>query len=265
MGTGRQDEGRQQDGESQEGGNSERGKISRITGTPVRRCLRWTEPRRQLFLAELAATCNISHALRVVGMSGAGNELIQFGRADPLGGGRWRLSRLLRGRRGTEASAGEQRPGDGFTLLESDSVRTLDLPLAALGSEVRVMATGLGDATPAEAQIMLRGVSVVPPAPAHLTWAMSADGSAVVRWVRRSRSGWRWTNGVDAPLSEESEVYRVTMVHRDGRTGSVDVGQASLAIDAATLAEGLMRVEVRQRGTLGESMPAIIELEKGTS
>src|SRR5690606_242236 len=31
-----------------------------------------------------------------------GDELIQFGRAEPLGSARWRLSRLTRGRRGTE-------------------------------------------------------------------------------------------------------------------------------------------------------------------
>lgn len=34
-----------------------------------------------------------------------GDELIQFGRAEPLGGARWRLSRLVRGRRGTSWAA----------------------------------------------------------------------------------------------------------------------------------------------------------------
>ena len=45
---------------------------SAVAGKAVRRCPRWTQPRRQQFLTELARTCNINHALRVVGMSGVG-------------------------------------------------------------------------------------------------------------------------------------------------------------------------------------------------
>jgi hypothetical protein len=199
-----------------------------------------------------------------------GDELIQFGRAEPLGGSRWRLSRLLRGRRGSEAAAGAQRPGDRFVLIEADSVATLDLPLATLGSEVRVMATGLGDdgdgqTGPAEVRIVIGGASVLPPAPAQLTCARLADGRARIAWVRRSRAGWRWTDRVDAPLGEEREAYRVTLIRADARKSDVETGVPSIEIPAGPPGEALVAIEVRQRGTFGESPAATIILERMTA
>ncbi len=183
-----------------------------------------------------------------------GDELVQFARAEPLGGARWRLSGLLRGRRGTEAAAGVQLVGDRFVLLEADAARTLDLPLSVLGREMRVMASGVGDGTPAETRCTMRGASVVPPTPVHLAYRAEADGSATVRWTRRSRAGWRWIDGVDAPLAEESEAYRVTIT-AGASSREVDVGVPWVVVTAAerTAAVGVV---VRQRGVFGESLAA---------
>ena len=116
-----------------------------------------------------------------------------------------------------------------------------------------------------DARVVVRGASVSPPTPVHLTRTLAADGGARVRWVRRSRSGWRWADGVDVPLSEEIEAYRVTVTDGDGRATSMDVDRASVTLGAATLGQGPVRVEVRQRGTFGESMPAVIEWEEEPS
>ena len=182
-----------------------------------------------------------------------GDELVQFGRAEPLGGARWRLSRLLRGRRGTEA-AGLQAVGDRFVLLAAEAPRTFDLPLSVLGREVRVMASGVGDETPVETRCVMHGASVVPPSPVHLRFATETDGSATVRWTRRSRSGWRWIDGVDAPLVEEVEAYRVT-VTAGGTSRDVDVVEPFVSITAAERI-GSVSIAVRQRGVFGESLTA---------
>ncbi|MGU3391560.1 phage tail protein [Sphingomonas sp. M1A8_2b] len=193
-----------------------------------------------------------------------GDELVQFGRAEPLGGGRWRLRTLLRGRRGTEA-ASRQVAGDRFVLLEADAARTIDLPLSVLGREVRVMASGVGDVSPVEMRCVIRGASVVPPSPVHVTFTRDGDGGATVRWVRRSRAGWRWIDGVDAPLAEESEAYRVSIgaggVERTVETAAAfvrltaaDLAAADLA--AADLATGAIAVTISQRGIFGESQAA---------
>nr|WP_302847265.1 phage tail protein [Sphingomonas sp. OK281] len=182
-----------------------------------------------------------------------GDELVQFGRAEPLGGARWRLSGLLRGRRGTEPATGAQIVGDRFVLLETGAARAFDLPVSVLGREVRVIASGVGDDTPVETRCVMRGASVVPPAPVHMRSVGEADGSATVRWTRRSRAGWRWIDGVDAPLSEEGEAYRVTISTTSGAR-DVEVVAPVVSVTAAERA-GSASVTVRQRGVFGESLP----------
>ena len=98
------------------------------------------------------------------------------------------------------------------------------------------------------------GGSVVPPSPVHLRFASEADGSATVRWTRRSRAGWRWIDGVDAPLAEEIEAYRVT-VTAGGTSRDVDVATAFISVTAAERF-GSVGIAVRQRGVFGESLAA---------
>ncbi|WP_398457668.1 phage tail protein [Sphingomonas albertensis] len=191
---------------------------------------------------------------RGVNLALIGNELVQFARAEPLGGARWRLSGLLRGRRGSEAAAGTQAVGDRFVLIEAEVARVFDLPVSVLGREVRVMASGVGDATPIETRCVMRGASVVPPSPVHLGWRGEADGGATVRWTRRSRAGWRWIDGVDAPLAEESEAYRVTLTTGTG-VRDIDVTVPWIVL-SATERNGPVGVAVRQRGVFGESLAA---------
>ncbi|PTQ62070.1 putative tail protein [Sphingomonas aurantiaca] len=191
---------------------------------------------------------------RGVNLAVLGDELVQFARAEPLGAARWRLSGLLRGRRGSEAAAGAQAIGDRFVLIEADAARTFDLPVSVLGRTVRVMASGVGDATPVETRCLMTGASVVPPSPVHLVCAGEVDGSATVRWTRRSRAGWRWIDGVDSPLAEEAEAYRVT-VAAPGGTRDVDVVVPTVSVTAAERAAGAV-VTVRQRGVFGESLAA---------
>lgn len=183
---------------------------------------------------------------RGANLAWAGGELIQFGRAVPMGGGRWRLERLLRGRRGTEADVAAV--GDAFILVEPARAIAIDLPMAALGRTVRVMASGVADAVPVEARATVDGRSIRPPAPVRLAWREGA-----VRWVRRSRLGWTWADRVDAPLGEEREEWRVTIMRADGARRDLVTATNSVAVD---LARG-DRVEVRQRGTWAESLPAI--------
>jgi hypothetical protein len=182
-----------------------------------------------------------------------GEELIQYATAVQIGAARWRLSGLYRGRRGTEAAIGTQQPGDRFVLLETGTALALDLPLAVLGGEVRVLTSGIGDtAGPVAAACGIAGASVLPPAPVRLCWRELGGGDVAVVWTRRSRAGWRWIDGVDAPLVEERERYRVTLRSLDGeRTAEVETPTITLA--AAERTAGL-NVSVRQIGSFGESV-----------
>ena len=176
-----------------------------------------------------------------------GDELVQFGRAEPLGGGRWRLGRLLRGRYATEGAAAGTR----FVLIEPDALAAIELGPEAIGRELRVLATGVGDGDgPAEALAVVTGRSVLPPAPVHLRVEELADGGARVTWVRRSRAGWRWIDGADAPLGEEREAWEVRVDRSDGSARGESLSSAVLTIAAAERA-GAVAVSVRQRGDWG--------------
>ena len=187
-----------------------------------------------------------------------GDELLQFGTAEQIDGTHWRLSGLLRGRRGTESAAGLQAAGDRFVLIESESALSLNLSLADLGRTVRIMASGSGDTIgPVETFVALSGRSVLPLSPVHLAWAEVGDGSAVVQWVRRSRNGWRWSDGVDVPLAEEREAYRIAVTDAAGGTRAVSTDTPGLMLSAVERSGGVA-LAVRHVGDHGESAVAHI-------
>ncbi|MDN4633372.1 phage tail protein [Sphingomonas sp. PsM26] len=184
-----------------------------------------------------------------------GDEIVQFGIAEQIGATRWQLSTLLRGRRGSERVIGTQAVGDRFALLTPQSTMTLDLPMTAIGGTVRILATGVGDLTgPASAVLAVNGVSVVPLSPVLLQCSEVGNGNAVLAWVRRSRNGWQWRDGIDAPLAEEREEYRVTFGDEAGAPSAVTVSPR-WTLTAADRGSGRM-IAVRQAGTNGESPPA---------
>jgi len=189
-----------------------------------------------------------------------GAELIQFGSAEPLGIGRFRLSRLLRGRRGTEAAASSHSAGEAFSLLEAESMLSIPAPLAAVGVRAVALAVGVGDvADGVEAEIIVTGESMRPPSPVHLGAHEREDGALVISWVRRSRAGWSWTSGSDTPLGEERETYAVTLTS-GAVSRSFESDEARLVYVAADRqADGIafpVTINVTQIGTFAASVPA---------
>ncbi|WP_445191768.1 phage tail protein [Sphingomonas sp. Tas61C01] len=191
-----------------------------------------------------------------------GNELVQFATALPIGGARWRLSGLRRGCGATEAAIGKQRAGDRFVLVETAALRTIDLTAASVGGRVRVLAAGVGDGEPAAAEAVIAGASVLPPSPVHLQAASASNGALALRWVRRSRLGWRWIDGAEVPIAEERERYRVTIASAGGER-IVEADEPWLRIEAAMRPAGDLVVTVRQRGTWGLSPAASIVVPAG--
>lgn len=189
----------------------------------------------------------------------AGNELIQFGHAQPLGDNRWRLTRLWRGRRGTEAAIGSGSAGDRFVLIEAETLAQRDLPAGSSG-DVTVMATAVNDPDGVETVAMVSAVSIVPPAPVHSQSMFGVDGSVTLRWVRRSRRGWRWVDGADAPLGEEGERYRVVAHLHGGGTIATELIEASWLLPPEARSAGAVRVEIRQAGDHGLSPPLVIHV-----
>jgi hypothetical protein len=189
----------------------------------------------------------------------AGAELIQFGVVEPLGDRRFRLSRLLRGRRGTEWAAAGHEAGEDFTLIDRASLVVIEAPSGAIGGEARIMASGVGDVgDPPAASAAVLGESLRPPSPVHLTAVENDTGDLAISWVRRSRQGWAWPSGSDTPLGEEAESYRLT-VSGAGFAREATLDAPAYLYTAAARAEdggGAILISVVQAGTFAPSRPA---------
>jgi hypothetical protein len=189
-----------------------------------------------------------------------GSELVQFGRVEPLGNSQFRLTRLLRGRRGSEPAAMEHHAGEPFLLLDASTVTVIEPVSGSVGGNLWVSAQGIGDGdqpvlvkTPIEAQALM------PPSPVHLRAERSLDGGVTIRWTRRSRNGWAWLSGSEAPLGEESEAYRLVL-RGEGFERVISVESPVYVYTAGQQAEdgfsGTLDIEVRQIGTHGTSAAA---------
>ena len=152
-----------------------------------------------------------------------GEELIQFGRAEEIAPDIFRISRLLRGRRGTEWAAGTHRAGEIFCFI-NQNIQPIETPPGAVGTALIATAHGIGDTAPLpEAQRILSGEAMRPPSPCHLTlW--SESGGLRAEWIRRSHRGWDWLDEVGVPEDPFAELYRVTI---EGPVGQVIVETAA--------------------------------------
>ena len=186
-----------------------------------------------------------------------GNELIQFGRAEALGAGRFRLSRLLRGRAGTEWACGAHVDGETFCLLQPASLQKVTLGSANIGAEIEAV---VGDAT---IDVAFKGEALRPLTPVNLSSMRQAGGDVLLRWTRRSRGGLAWIDGVDAPLGEAREQYRVVATS-SARSIELSATEPRMLIEAATIAAlgpGPISVSIQQVGDYAISRPTQIILD----
>lgn len=189
-----------------------------------------------------------------------GDELLQFGRAVPLSPGRWRLSDLWRGRRGTEDAVVAHGPGSRFLLIEASAATVLPSELTVGG--VMVMATGIGDTAPYPTQSAATATrAVLPLSPVAVEAVPLAGGDTELRWIRRSREGWAWRDGVDAPLAEEREAYRVSWQGGEAETTGPRFTYTA-AMRAVDIAAGRASTTftIRQIGAAALSPPATLTI-----
>lgn len=190
----------------------------------------------------------------------AGDEVLQFGHAEPLGGRRWRLTRLLRGRFGTEDAMAKPAAGRGFALISDPALMLLP---GGVQAGARVLVQGIADDAPLVVPIADVGRAQRPLAPVHLKAQWQADGGLLLDWVRRSRLGAGWNDLVDAPLDERDERYAVTLSASGNAVIQTDTVVPRLIVTAVTVAGwraaggsgAVLHVAISQCGTSGLSVP----------
>jgi hypothetical protein len=139
-----------------------------------------------------------------------GDEIVQFSVVEAVAPRRFRLSGLLRGRRGTESRVSNHRIDERFVLLDLSAMISIDLPTDLLGRELRVRAAGVDDEATLPVKFRYAAQSLRPHAPVDLK-LLPVGGGILATWTRRSREGYAWLDGIDAPLAEASEAYQVAI------------------------------------------------------
>jgi len=146
-----------------------------------------------------------------------GNEVIQFQTATLIDTNVYKLTRLLRGRLGTESETGNHSLGERFIFLDAGVIRQ-EVPLQLINIEkyYKPVTVGATVAATAEVAFTYNGNKFKPFSPVCI--AATRDGSLNIdiTWIRRTRLGGEWRDNVDVPLSEETEAYEIDIM--DGVT-----------------------------------------------
>ena len=147
-------------------------------------------------------------------------EVLQFGRAELLAPGRYHLSRLLRGQRGSDADMAPMVPAGARVVVLDAALTPLPIAEADLGIpwnwRIGPASRPVSDASFAAQSFTPRAIGLRPCAPVHVEqpwrWAR-VPGDLTIRWVRRDRSlaadSW---NAVEIPMSEADEAWQVEIM-----------------------------------------------------
>jgi len=147
-------------------------------------------------------------------------EVVQAGAAELIAPGRYRLTRLLRGQRGTEAAMGNPTPAGARVVVLDSALKRLPIAEADLGLpwnwRIGPAARAVSDASYTALAFTPFGRGLVPFAPVHVAqpWRMARmPGDLTLRWTRRSRAlvADAWEQ-VEVPLAEDLESYDVQIL-----------------------------------------------------
>lgn len=143
-----------------------------------------------------------------------GTEILQYATVTPQGGNVFRLSRLLRGRRGTEPHMGEHQVGEPWVLLTGQSVFHEVLGPSLAGKQVLAKCVSFGQT--------LAGVTAVPVwvggdelfeyTPVHVTAIRNGGLDLIVSFVPRVRANGELIDGADVALTAVPESYTMVVM-----------------------------------------------------
>jgi len=142
-----------------------------------------------------------------------GNELIQYTTATLVEPGKYVLSGLLRGRLGTEWAVSGHMAGDRFVLLDGN-LGKMTMANNVIGLPRQYKPVSFGSTLPAtNAQsFTYSGVALKPYSPVQIAGLRDGSGNLTLNWVRRTRLGGDWQDGIDVPLNETLEGYEVDII-----------------------------------------------------
>lgn len=168
----------------------------------------------QIISGELSSS---TEALVLLGANACylGGEILQFKNATLVSPGKYTLSGLLRGRRGTESAMLTHAVGDQFVLLNTETIRRVALATADIGQSLiyRAVTIGRNLAEAADIPVTPAAVGLEPLSSVQAGVGRTAAASydIIIKWVPRGRLSAEWRDYVDVPTGESSESYEVVI------------------------------------------------------
>lgn len=138
-------------------------------------------------------------------------EIIQFVNATLVSGTTYKLTKLLRGRRGTERFVGTRGVGDTFVMLSTGAVFRIPLENAEIGALRYYQAVSSGHlfSEGARQEFTGHGVALLPFSPVDIHHEVEDNFDLTITFKRRDRLGYEMTSGAEIPMSESSMLFIV--------------------------------------------------------
>lgn len=192
--------------------------MGEITGTPanidVSHCV-WDDVNTfdiLIYRGQLSSAANNLAVYNGANILVIGKEILQFRDVTYLGSGVYRISHLLRGRRGTEEEmALGHNDGDRVTLVTPSSKR-FNAHMLHLNDTIGfrpVEKNRYYSVMPSYENVLLEGRSRKPYSPCLVAGTRDGSLNLTITWVRRARKGGQWEDHHDVPLDEPTEKYVV--------------------------------------------------------
>jgi hypothetical protein len=174
----------------------------------------------------------------LLGNATDGWEIIQFRNATQPDAvnhpKRWRLSGLLRGRRGSDFSLNLHGTDDYFVLLNTAILPIeLDLMERGIAENWKGVTSGQEAANVTAQGFTWQAVNLKPLSVVQIAGSRDGSNNLTLTWVRRTRIGGEWQDLIDAPLSEASEEYSIDVIVNSVVVRTISATSQTAAYSAA--------------------------------
>lgn len=202
-----------------------------------------------------------------------GDEIIRFVSAELLSDDPnvYRLTRLIRGCRGTEWAMNDHLAGERAVLLRPAGLRKVSTQASEIGQlrYLKGITLGSSAADVAAVQFTNTGAALKPFLPTDLRVARDSTGGFSFTWKRRTRLGYTLVGpaGMVVPLGEASEAYRMDILDGSTVVNSISTTSPACAYTAAQQVADFggivaaLDVALYQIGSAGDGYPLLTNAE----
>lgn len=211
------------------------------------------------------ALTSISEAELINGANAAllGGEIMQWQTATALDDTSWRLSNLLRGRRGTEWAIAGHAVGERFIVLSTATLRREQMGLSEVDTTrlYRCVSMNSDLLTSSTQAFVNHAYGLKCYSCDHAKGTRNTGNDLTITWIRRTRLGGLWVDSRDVPLAEASEQYETAIMDGGTEVRVLTSTTPSVVYTAAQQTtdfgapQSAVDVMIYQRGQLGRGWP----------